>query len=108
MKMTQRALRALKLSIAHWRRLATGKRRKFESTHGGDCALCVIYRQGLVDCSGCPVMKKTGHSVCAKTPYHEANYNAITFGLDSLEFRMAARNELAFLRSLLPKKKGKK
>lgn len=86
--MTKKTLTALRASIAHWRRLATGKRLPKEVPSA-------IY---------CPVRVATGNDFCESSPYWAAE-KAARFGLDSKEFKAAARKELAFLRSLLPKKK---
>ena len=99
-------LKALKQSIAHWKRLATGKRREGERTGVHDCALCVLFFR--TDCAGCPVAQKVNRIGCSNTPYVNANDAYYDTGLDSPEFKAAAKVELEFLQSLLPKQRTKK
>ncbi len=107
--MTARTLQALKGSIEKWERIVAGT--------GGDrgyrnCPLCALFlRYSEPTCEGCPVAAKSGRPNCEKTPYiawHESgdrSYEAIdkswfAHGPKSLA---AAKRELAFLKSLLPK-----
>jgi hypothetical protein len=121
--MTRKALTALKSSIAHWERLASGKRRGGESIGSSHCALCrkfLLANPLLLDCEGCPVKEKTGYHGCQKTPYQDVELvffrqrqdisdsgvdwdKAKGLALDTPEFKRAAKKELAFLKSLLPK-----
>lgn len=109
--MTPSTLKALKASIAHWRRLATGKRRLFERPAAEDCALCAKFCRQLVNqwgrisgtCDGCPVKNRTGRNTCLGTPYKAARNKWLIYGADSPEFKAAAKEELEFLESLLPK-----
>jgi hypothetical protein len=120
--MTRKALTALKSSIAHWERLVSGKRRSGESMGSSHCALCrkFMLDSPLMDCEGCPVKEKTGRHGCQKTPYQDVELvffrqrqdisdsgvdwdKARELALDTMEFRRAAKKELAFLKSLLPK-----
>lgn len=102
-------LKALRQSIAHWRRMATGKSKPGESPVGSQCALCrAFYSIKLGVCDGCPVKKKTGFNLCHRTPFHQAATFWRSSGIASTVFKLAAKVELAFLRSLLPKKKKKK
>ena len=96
-------LKALRASIAHWRRLATGKRRENESIGWRNCALCKRFLD--LDCVGCPVREATGQPLCQRTPYVAADYalGASDAGFDSAAFKAAALKELKFLESLLPK-----
>ena len=71
--MTRKTHDALKASIRHWKRLASGKRRKGEWMLSDDCALCGLF---IEDHCGA-------------------------------RFKAAARVELKFLESLLPKRKRK-
>ncbi len=104
--MTTQALKALKESIAHWTRLATGKRITDEDIYDDDCALCAKFYCGKEDehCKGCPVAAKTGVPGCSGTPHHAVIEAQDDFGDDSPQFRTAAKKELAFLKSLLSKK----
>jgi hypothetical protein len=103
--MPARTLAALKASIQHWQRLSTGKRHPGEDIGGDNCALCHLFWFDR-GCRGCPVSAKTGFSDCEGTPYGNTSRARHRHGLDSPQFRAAAKLELAFLRSLLPK--GKK
>lgn len=94
---TQRKL--IRQSIAHWRRLATGKLKEDEDVSSYYCPLCETYLS--VQCCGCPIKAKTGLIWCRKTPYKAAFYSACTFGLHSDEFRKDAKKELKFLENLL-------
>ncbi len=95
-------LKSLKQSIAHWKRLATGKRREGERVGVADCALCKLFF--YKDCVGCPVAQKVNRIGCSDTPYKEADRTYYFYGPDSNEFKQAAQVELNFLKSLLPKK----
>lgn len=104
--MPKTTLRALRESIAHWKRLATDKRKRDERLDAEDCALCSLFNtisnpDGV--CSGCPVYAKTGYKGCSKTPYGRAVDAALRYGLDSDAFRAEAQAELTFLQALLPK-----
>lgn len=107
--MNAKTLKALKLTVAHWTRLATGKRRKNESIYAENCALCkmflVKYDCSKEECLGCPVAENTGHQFCQRTPWYNAKDAKNEFGIKSVIFKSAAKKQLAFLTSLLPKKK---
>lgn len=97
----------LEESIEHWERLVSGKRLPNETIGRIYCALCEAYywsKSGI--CEGCPVKEKTGQPYCFNTPYQlvEDIYNKSNGALDSKKFKAAAKKELAFLKSLLPKK----
>jgi hypothetical protein len=95
-------LAALKESIAHWKRLANGKRQKGEEILSSDCALCQTFVVISDSCYGCPVMALTGESSCRKTPWRGACETWEDYGPDSIEFQRAAFVQLEFLKSLLP------
>lgn len=104
----EETLAALKESIAHWERLASGNRHPNEDIVAKDCALCKLFlglpdTVLLQDCEGCPVRIKTGVSYCRVSPWADASRAAHKFGLDSEQFKEAALVELDFLKSLLPK-----
>lgn len=109
--MNKRTKRALLSSIAHWKRLASGKTRGGEEVGARDCALCLQFMlaDDLYTCAECPVRQRTGYSGCKGTPYRDAERMFIKHGADSADFKAAAKVELKFLQSLLPKdnKKGK-
>lgn len=77
--MDSKTLNALNDSIAHWERLATGKRTVGESHQGNSCALCSLFFEddNLLEtgnyCEGCPVYEKTGQRGCGGSPWMEAN-----------------------------------
>lgn len=63
--------------------------------------------RGRGHCHGCPVFKKTGQTHCSHTPYGRALHAHQKYGMDSREFKRAAKTELAFLKSLVPTRKPK-
>jgi len=114
MKLSKRKEKALRQSIAHWERMANGKRRKMfnhatggyelEEPFAGFCSLCVIFSfNGLRSsvCTKCPVYMKTGRENCDNTPYEVAEYAFYRYGIDSYEFKKSAQEEVDFLKSLL-------
>ena len=97
-------LKALKQSIAHWKRLATGKSRRGESIYDSDCALCKLFMDD--DCRGCPVRQATRLSDCRRTPWIEVRDTLIWLkSKQDPAFKAAAKKQLEFLQSLLPVKK---
>jgi hypothetical protein len=104
--MNPTTLKALKQSIAHWKRLSTGKRREGETVGAAHCALCDLFLND--GCSKCPVAQKVQRSGCSLTPYNDACDAHNAHGIDSPEFKSAAKVELEFLQSLLPKQRTKK
>ena len=112
MTIDRKTLAALKKSIAHWERLASGHRKRGEWIGPHQCALCKLFIAD--ECEGCPVAEETGYSYCDGTPYEIVQtYVDARFLVDresilnSQEFKSAARKELRFLKSLLPKPKQK-
>jgi hypothetical protein len=89
------------LSVAHWQRLVNGL--PDEEVGPEHCALCDVFARAPHFCQGCPVAEKTDLSGCGGTPYAEAEFAFKKHGLHSKRFKTAARKELAFLKSLLPK-----
>lgn len=111
-KMNAKTLKALKGSIQHWNRLATGKRKKREGLGCSHCDLCKLYIYNQKDsptggdmCVGCPVYEETGLKSCFGSPYHRASLilRDVGYDMDHELFKEAAREELEFLKSLLPK-----
>ncbi len=100
--METETLDALKESIAHWKRLASGKRNVNERPSEQDCALCGIFLADNRYCDGCPVKEATGQTCCEDTPFWRAWEIYRAEGMDSAAFKLAAAEELAFLESLLP------
>lgn len=112
--MNPETLKALQESIAHWDRLASGKRKHNECVSVGDCALCERFNTPVksieLKCAGCPVFEKTGKQFCYDTPFTHAEAISDEMDpedpnnpMDSEEFQEAAEDELEFLKSLLPK-----
>ena len=100
--MNAKTLKALKASIAHWKRLADGKQRTGEGIGDKYCALCALYLAG--DCKGCPIMALTKQTFCDDTPYAYVLKMRNEVGIGSDEFKEAARIEYNFLRALLPER----
>lgn len=100
--MTKTTLKLLKRAIAHWWRMANGKSKRGELPEGEQCDLCVRFMVAG-NCTGCPVKQKTGENLCADTPFHDAWSAYVLKGKGSAAFKAAAKKELAFLKSLLPK-----
>lgn len=103
-------LKALRASIAHWKRMAErgyGKPGSKDEPTARNCALCAMFAPlGGKLCQGCPVMNKTTQQFCIGTPYSAAR----RFWRSEIQtaFKRAASKELAFLRSLLPQPKAKR
>lgn len=92
-KMNKRTLKALQGSIRKWQGVVDGR---VKDKGPSNCPLCEVFFYH--HCRGCPVAEHTGFSDCYDTPYDEW-CEAST----PAEERRAARHELAFLKSLLPK-----
>jgi len=102
----------LEESIEHWERLVSGNRLPNENIGINDCALCraYLYNSSVKACVGCPVSETTGKTHCENTPYNlvmkikaEMFFIPYSVFLDTKEFKEAAKKELEFLKSLLPK-----
>lgn len=110
--MNAATLKALKDSIEHWKRDNVGARHPKDRRIGAySCALC----QAFPSCFGCPVDEKTWSTSCEGTPYKDAFEAGIRWQKNPTAenkaiFHAAARREVKFLESLLPKpsKKTKK
>ena len=102
-------LKALRESIEHWDRFVTGTQSMCEDTGPTNCSLCRLFYWSFgcgSDCEGCPVAAKSGETRCDNTPYQTARLARDEFGLGSIQFRVAAWDELVFLVSLLPEAEG--
>ena len=103
--MDAKTLKALNGSISKWKKIVAGT----GSDKGtNNCPLCHLFF-GRCACEGCPAAMH-GIGGCFDTPYMdwlEATDDQKGKATNSIQ-RRAARNELKFLRSLLPKKKGKR
>lgn len=106
--MNRKTLSALKKSIKHWERNVLAKTPGKTSTGNEQCALCALFLNQSESCQGCPVALKTGKPYCYGSPYEKAacERNFWYFRLGNLKakerWHLAAKAELAFLRSLLP------
>lgn len=106
--MNKSTLVALKGSIAKWQAIAkgTGIDRGMDN-----CPLCqkfyTLERAHVEEgCNSCPVFKKTGLQGCGGTPYDDWVSNPSVFGRATTpKFKKIARDEVKFLKSLLPKEK---
>ena len=117
LKVTEKALRE---SIAHHERFASGAARKGENLDSGSCALCGRFADtGSESCvrptgEKCPVYDATGLKNCKGTPYYKEDSregkvdSALLYGpnrgkiLNDRWFRYWAKKEAEFLKSLLP------
>ena len=94
---------ALKQSIEKWERRAVGEHNLPLGT--ASCPLCRLFHgnyraDGLKNsCEGCPVFEKTGEKYCIDTPYR-------AYGVNRTDLH--AKQELEFLRSLLPAEEEEK
>ena len=101
--MNRETLKALRGSIKKWEKIVAGTG---EDDGCNNCPLCDLFFNKTGSCFGCPVMDKTGRDECVGTPYgawrwtHEDNFPLTA---DTPEQKTAARRELKFLKSLLPK-----
>lgn len=101
-QMTPATLKALRGSIKKWEKIVDGTGCDLGSHN---CPLCKLF---LTDdgCEGCPVSEKTGKPDCRGSPY--IKWTLIHQGwwplyADMPKERAAAKAELNFLKSLLPK-----
>ena len=101
--MNAKTLKALKGSIAKWERIVAGT----GACHGVDnCPLCELFWDR--GCRGCPVVQKSGYRLCIGTPFEGVGRHLSDEGFArTTSAKKAARAELAFLKSLLPKRKRK-
>jgi hypothetical protein len=113
--MDPETLEALQGSIEHWREnvalVEAGKMPLIGAIH---CALCLEFNSGEdqeENCTGCPVMERTGKDSCEESPYTQVSarrdlvLRATSPTMQRLEWAdllAACKAELAFLESLLP------
>lgn len=84
--MNATTLKALRASIAHWKRMATGKQRKHEAPNGDNCSLCARFNNTWFStCTGCPVANKTGRPILAGSRGHDDQCNGCAARPDSRE-----------------------
>jgi len=109
--MDKETLKALKGGIEKWEKIEDGTGR---DKGGANCDLCQL----LPDCDGCPVFEFSGEDQCDNTPWrkwfnhHMDFHKKDVFSLweEGLAIvgkcrtcKKLAREELEFLKSLLPK-----
>ncbi len=108
--MTPETLTALKASIAHWRANVAATEPGEADTGSASCALCLKFNawlRGGFNCTGCPVVDRTGRHGCIGSPHQAADEALDEWLADESDaneqaFRAAAQAELDFLISLLP------
>ena len=114
--MNKRTLKALKESIAHWKRMRNYTKKdiskldeEIEEPYCSDCPLCGLFINKRDDmwseCVGCPVANRAGNTGCVGTPYGAAA-DAWDEWVDGLSprrtWQIFADKEIKFLESLLP------
>lgn len=98
-------LEALKASIEKWERNTRVRNTMNASVYSDECPLCAMFDpDGNKQCAGCPVRDRTGQPHCIGSPWERA-YMTRKSG-NAVAFRAAARDEVAFLKSLLPQSEG--
>ena len=114
--MEKETLEALKKSILKWKRIVHSSEALDRAED--NCPLCALFRKQHT-CRGCPVARKAGKTECRNTPFeawykhfeargHYFNWNEPNHRVPSCKKCMRlAKEELAFLKSLLPKGKKK-
>lgn len=101
-----KVLKALQGSIAKWEGVVSGR---VKDMGGENCPLCQMFMVNKAydeECVGCPVMKDTGYPKCRNTPYTDDWCRCsgdATWAITDEEI-LAARKEVDYLRSLLPKR----
>lgn len=101
--MNAQTIEALKASIAKWERNAEAKTPTKYKISEYDCPLCSLFISK--DCVGCPVSERSGKALCYGTPYRPAMHAWFDWSdgtTDAGLCHAAARDEVAFLKSLLP------
>ena len=112
--MDAKTAEALEASIEHWREMTQVTKIYDIKIGRRECALCELFNTETIlpsyRCLPCPVYRKTGQEYCEGTPFERAS--DISMGIRLyyhlpglrlmalLKFRMAAREELAFLEGL--------
>lgn len=105
--MDDRTLKALIASRDKWLRNAEAETPDEYLIGPSNCALCVEFWRD--NCDGCPVYVSTGLRYCAGTPYgaaENAHANWIYGEGTKAAAQAAAREEAAFLDSLIPEGRG--
>ena len=104
--MDKQTLEALKGSIQKWEDVLEGH----VENGWKDCPLCDVYLNKLGSCNGCPISEYARDGACRNTPYkrwteHQdvAHYTRTYKQIYCARCADIAREELEFLRGLLPK-----
>ena len=111
--MPPETLSALRDAIRHWEENARAKTPGEASTQPDACALCLLFNKETSNnyyqaCTGCPVKNATGLQFCMYTPFASADSAYKIWSTSKTDttrerFHLAARMEIAFLTSLLPR-----
>lgn len=104
--MNKYTLKALKGSIKKWEKIVAGKG---DDMGWFNCPLCLKFSENF--CKGCPVSDKTGVVNCRETPYGKwvrsfGKRIVYPLGANTPKRVELAKEELEFLKSLLPKDKA--
>jgi hypothetical protein len=102
--------KAVRKSIAHWKRMRSAPKSCGEEPYSQDCALCRKY-QSESDCGACPANCKHG-SLWENAAWRWADYVLAEpdedMGALRREWRAAALKEIEYLESLLEEPKTTK
>ena len=111
--MNKKTLTALRGSVKKWEKIVAGTG---EDLRTENCPLCVMFYNETSEefpdnCAGCPVSAKVGRACCEGTPYDDVWIDSLPRGKDGTYQTkavtpaqiVAAKKELAFLKSLLPR-----
>ena len=109
--MNETTRQALLESIAKWEENAIAEAPEDVRIGARDCPLCTMFLNPFnkVHCFGCPVVEQTSATSCSRTPYSKAFRSYLLWDDDPKSetprtaFHEAARAEVDFLKSLLPK-----
>ncbi len=107
--MNAKTLKALNGSIRKWDKIIN---RKGDDDGTDNCPLCIEFYRGC-NCRGCPVFKKTKKYGCQNSPYEDwcdhgqDHYNNYPKKVKCKTCKTLAQKELAFLKSLKPKRRMK-
>jgi hypothetical protein len=104
--MNAETLKALRASIAKWEANAKAPTPEDYKVDSLDCPLCALFWDN--QCYRCPVFERTGQPYCRDTPYtvalHAKNVWSVVpkSKICKDDAHSCARDEVDFLRSLLP------
>lgn len=105
------AEKALRESIEAWEKKLNAEDPFYVHMSPGACPLCHIFHENR--CAGCPVSDRVGAIHCEGTPYKGAvralrqwerdfRKNRLVALASKINYRSAVKQELRFLKSLLP------